>query len=90
MVIPTPSPDERLKLSALFATANEHLRAGNIRAFRMTMEEIDGSLDKFQRASLSVQEATLIALYDLTQSKPYSPGIHPEATRELFERIKEE
>ena len=85
-----PSPDNRLKVRALFAMANEQLKLGNLRVFIMTMEEVDHSLDKFQRASLTSQEATLMALYDYTQGKPYRPGIHPEATRRLFEKVKGE
>jgi len=61
------------------------LAVGNLKGFLLTMSEVERNLDKFQRASLSDQEATLLALYHFAQGKSYTPGVYPEATRELFD-----
>ena len=90
MAASTPSPENRLKTSALFAAANEYLRIGKLHAFIQVMTEINENLDKFARVSLSDQEATLMAFYELTQGGAYRSGLHPEATREIFEQPREE
>jgi len=85
-----PAPDNRLKTLSLFVAAREYLAVGNLKGFILTMSEVERNLDKFQLASLSNQEATLLALYHLAQGKSYSPGVHPEATHELFNQTMEE
>ena len=89
MISTVPAPDNELKVRALFAVANEHLHRGDIAAFTKTMQEIDRTLSRFQRADLSEQETTLMALYAITQDKSYRSGIHPQATSELFQQEKE-
>ena len=90
MASTVPAPDNELRVKALFAVANEHMHQGDIAAFTQTMQEIDRTLSRFQRADLSKQEATLMALYSITQGKSYSSGIHPQATSELFQQEKED
>lgn len=90
MASATPAPDSRLKVSTLFAAANEHLRLGNLKGFFLCMEEAERNMDKFQRASLNDQEATLMALYDLTRGRGYVTGIHPDEAHQLFETMEEE
>ena len=85
-----PTPDNELRVKALFAAANEYLHQGDIAAFTQTMQAIDRILSRFQRADLSEQEATLMAMYAITQGKNYSSDIHPGATRELFQQQREE
>ena len=85
-----PAPNNELRIRALFAVANEHLHQGDIAAFTQAMKEIDRNLSRFQRADLSEQEATLMALYSITQGKSYSSGIHPQATSELFQQEQED
>lgn len=90
MASTVPAPDKELRMKALFAEANEYLQQGNISAFTSTMQEIDRNLSRFQRADLGEQEATLIALYAITQGKNYRSGIHPSGTRELFQQEMED
>jgi hypothetical protein len=89
MASTVPAPDNELRMKALFAEANEYLHQGDISAFTQTMQKIDRSLSRFQRADLSEQEATLMALHAITQDKNYRSGIHPSGIRELFQQEKE-
>ena len=84
MASSVPAPDNHLEVHTMFASANEYLKQGDVTSFINTMKDLDKSLSRFQRVSLTDQEATLMALYDLSQGEAYSSSRHPEAVRELF------
>ena len=81
------APDNKLMTSALFAAANEYLMVGDMDKFSNLMTRLDKMLTSFDRSHLGSRETTLLAIHDAVQGKAYVSGIHPEATREIFDVV---
>ena len=79
------TPDNNLKIRALFAAANAYLMNGEVDKFQTTMEKVDPLLDAFARSNLSSEESVLVALFDISQGRQYRQGIHPMCTQPLFQ-----